>query len=94
MNPHIVTLWMWYTLVHLRGLKNHSGYSFPIFPESEQHDYHHMASNACFGKTLALDWLHGTDKGFRAHVARKKAMKQQNSMAELVNKQEWTMTFN
>jgi hypothetical protein len=31
-----------------------------------------MMSNACFGRTLALDWLHGTDKGFRDYQARKK----------------------
>lgn len=77
MNPHIITLWTWYMLVHVRGLKNHSGYCFPWLPTSEEHDYHHMASKSCFGKSLALDWLHGTDKGFRAHMARKKALEQQ-----------------
>ena len=72
MNPHLVTLWIWYALVNLRGLKNHCGYNFPWLPTPEDHDYHHMMSNACFGRTLALDWLHGTDKGFRDYQARKK----------------------
>lgn len=84
MNPHLVTLYVWYTLVHLRGLKNHCGYHFPWLPTPEDHDYHHMMSNACFGRTLALDWLHGTDKGYHAYRARKKALHEQNS-AELVN---------
>ncbi|XP_045032888.1 fatty acid hydroxylase domain-containing protein 2 [Daphnia magna] len=84
MNPHLITLYVWYTLVHLRGLKNHCGYHFPWLPTPEDHDYHHMMSNACFGRTLALDWLHGTDKGYHAYRARKKALHEQNS-AELVN---------
>ena len=74
MNPHIITLWAWYIIIHLRGLKNHSGYSLPFLPVSEQHDYHHMTSTSCFGKSLVLDWLHGTDKGFRAHLAKKKLL--------------------
>lgn len=82
MNPHIITLWTWYAFVHLRGLKNHSGYKFPWLPTSEEHDYHHMASTSCFGKSLALDWLHGTDKGFQAHMARKKALEQHKRDAQ------------
>ena len=85
MNPHLVTLWVWYALVNVRGLKNHSGYDFPWLPTPEDHDYHHMASNACFGRTLALDWLHGTDKGFRDYQARKKE-KNSASNRQLHNK--------
>ncbi|XP_057376864.1 fatty acid hydroxylase domain-containing protein 2-like [Daphnia carinata] len=73
-NPHLVTLWIWYVFVHVRGLYNHTGYQLPWFPSAHHHDYHHMASNACYGRTLAIDWLIGTDKGFRAYVARKKAI--------------------
>ncbi|KAK4026348.1 hypothetical protein OUZ56_015351 [Daphnia magna] len=76
MNPHIVTLWTWYALVHLRGIKNHSGYDFPwsLWTSAHAHDFHHMTSNSCFGKSLVLDRLHGTDKAFRVHMARKKAL--------------------
>ena len=82
MNPHIITLWMWYTLVHLRGIKNHSGYHFPWFlwPSAHAHDFHHMTSNSCFGKSLMLDRLHGTDKGFRVYMARKKELEQQEKV--------------
>lgn len=77
LNPHIVTLWSWYAFVHLRGLKNHSDYKFPWLPTNEEHDYHHMASNACYGKTIYVDWLHGTDKPFRAHLEKKKRKQSQ-----------------
>jgi sterol desaturase/sphingolipid hydroxylase (fatty acid hydroxylase superfamily) len=72
MNPHLVTLWIWYIFVHLRGINNHTGYQFPWLPTAEHHDYHHMSSHSCYGRTLAMDWLHGTDKGFWAYRARKK----------------------
>ncbi|XP_057376840.1 fatty acid hydroxylase domain-containing protein 2-like isoform X1 [Daphnia carinata] len=75
MNPHLFTLWTWYAFVHLRGLKNHSGYDIPGLTSSEEHNYHHMTSNACFSRSPVLDWIHGTDKGFRAYMARKELEK-------------------
>lgn len=87
-NPHLVTLWMWYVFVHVRGLYNHTGYQLPWLPSSQHHDYHHMASNACYGRTLAIDWLIGTDKGFRAYVARKKALLQKGT-EKTVSKTDW-----
>lgn len=88
MNPHITTLWTWYTLVHLRGIKNHSGYHFPWFmwPSAHAHDFHHMTSNSCFGKSLVLDRLHGTDKGFRVYMARKKEKEEQDRKIKMSNK--------
>lgn len=98
MNPHLVTLWIWYNFVHLRGINNHTGYQFPWLPASEHHDYHHMASHSCYGRTIVMDWLHGTDKGFRTYQARKdsKARQgQENSAAQvkLINKFEWFCVF-
>lgn len=77
-NPHLFTLWAWYAFVHLRGLKNHSGYDIPGLTSSEEHNYHHMTSNACFSRSPVLDWLHGTDKGFRAYMARKELEKKKD----------------
>jgi sterol desaturase/sphingolipid hydroxylase (fatty acid hydroxylase superfamily) len=92
MNPHLVTLWIWYAFVHLRGINNHAGYQLPWLPASEHHDYHHMASTCCYGRTIFLDWLHGTDKGFRAYLTRKSRLEKGNSantnddVHQLVNK--------
>ena len=33
---------------------------------SQAHDYHHLKFNQCYGVLGILDYLHGTDKGFRA----------------------------
>ncbi|XP_046641130.1 fatty acid hydroxylase domain-containing protein 2-like [Daphnia pulicaria] len=78
-NPHLFTLWAWYAFVHLRGLKNHSGYHIPGLTSSEEHNYHHMMNNACFSRSPFLDGIHGTDKGFRAYLARKELEKQQKN---------------
>ncbi|EFX68663.1 hypothetical protein DAPPUDRAFT_259813 [Daphnia pulex] len=88
MNPHIVTLCIWYALVHLRGIKNHSGYHFPWFmwPSAHAHDFHHMTSNSCFGKSLVLDRLHGTDKAFHVYMARKKETEEQERLTQISNK--------
>ncbi|XP_032780137.1 fatty acid hydroxylase domain-containing protein 2 [Daphnia magna] len=75
-NPHTALLWFWYAFVHLRSVNEHTGYKFPWLPFSDHHDYHHIMNNACFSHSYFLDWLHGTDKGFRAYVSRKKSSKQ------------------
>lgn len=75
-NPHTALLWFWYAFVHLRSVNEHTGYKFPWLPFSDHHDYHHIMNNACFSHSYFLDWLHGTDKGFRAYVSRKKSAKQ------------------
>lgn len=49
-----------------------------------------MASNGCYGRTLAIDWLIGTDKGFRAYVARKKALIEKDT-EKPVGKTEWNL---
>jgi len=76
-NPHLFTFWAWYVFVHVRGLIIHSGYHIPGLATLEEHNYHHMMSNACYGRLPFLDWLHGTDKGFHAYLARKELEKQQ-----------------
>jgi methylsterol monooxygenase len=76
-NPHLFTFWAWYIFVHVRGLIIHSGYYIPGLTTLEEHNYHHMMSNACYGRLPFLDWLHGTDKGFHAYLARKELEKQQ-----------------
>jgi sterol desaturase/sphingolipid hydroxylase (fatty acid hydroxylase superfamily) len=75
MNPHIITQWVWYAFVQLRSVNEHTGYEFPWLPSAEHHYYHHIMSNACYSHSYFLDWLHGTDKGFRSYIRKKSHIK-------------------
>ncbi|EFX79387.1 hypothetical protein DAPPUDRAFT_319685 [Daphnia pulex] len=75
MNPHIITQWVWYAFVQLRSVNEHTGYEFPWLPSAEHHNYHHIMSNACYSHSYFLDWLHGTDKGFRSYIRKKSHIK-------------------
>jgi len=63
---HCVTIIIWISVVHLNTCNSHSGYHFPAFPSPEQHDFHHLKFNQCFGVLGILDRLHNTDNIFRA----------------------------
>ena len=66
MGSHLATSWLWFSLAILRTLNDHSGYHLPVFPSPEAHDYHHMKFTECYGFLGILDYLHGTDRTFRA----------------------------
>lgn len=66
MGSHLATSWLWFSLAILRTLNDHSGYHLPGFPSPEAHDYHHMKFTECYGFLGILDYLHGTDRTFRA----------------------------
>ncbi|KFB52169.1 AGAP000092-PA-like protein [Anopheles sinensis] len=61
---HISVAWLWFTLAISNTLHVHSGYHLPFLPSPEQHDYHHLKFNQCFGVLGVLDWLHGTSDNF------------------------------
>jgi len=63
---HLSTAWLMFTLALMNVLNTHSGYHFPGFPSPEAHDYHHMKFTECFGVLGILDYLHGTNRIFRA----------------------------
>jgi len=63
---HLCTVLIWHVLVSLSVINTHSGYHFPFFPSPQAHDYHHLKFNECFGVLGICDWIHGTDKKFRA----------------------------
>ncbi|GBG73000.1 hypothetical protein CBR_g12719 [Chara braunii] len=75
--PHIFTLWLWMCLRILEAMDVHSGYDFPwslskVFPlyaGSHHHDYHHRllyTKSGNYGSTFTyMDWLFGTDTGYR-----------------------------
>lgn len=72
MRSHITTWWVWYTLAMMVTSIHHSGYHLPVLPSPEFHDFHHLTFNSNFGTLGVLDWFHGTDKGFRGTVQRKR----------------------
>lgn len=61
---HISVAWLWFTLAISNTLHVHSGYHLPFLPSPEQHDFHHLKFNQCFGVLGVLDWLHGTNTMF------------------------------
>lgn len=68
MGSHIASCWLWFSIALLSTLNAHSGYHFPGLPSPEAHDFHHLKFNQCFGVLGILDYIHGTDKQFRAGV--------------------------
>lgn len=62
--------WIWYTIAILNvTVFSHSGYNLPGIPTSgEAHDWHHLYMDEYFGASGLFDWLHGTDRRFRASI--------------------------
>ncbi|MQL79268.1 hypothetical protein Taro_011701, partial [Colocasia esculenta] len=75
--PHLFTLWLWMTLRVLETVEAHCGYHFPWSPSNfiplyggaDFHDYHHRVlytKSGNYSSTFTyMDWLFGTDKGYR-----------------------------
>lgn len=63
---HMLTLLIWNVIVTFATLNSHSGYHLPVLFSNQFHDYHHYAFNCNYGVLGILDWIHGTDKEFRA----------------------------
>ncbi|XP_057380691.1 fatty acid hydroxylase domain-containing protein 2-like [Daphnia carinata] len=70
-NSHLFTQWLWFAWSAVRSLNDHSGYRLFAFPSPVRHDFHHQKSTECFAVWAwgPLDYLHGTDKVFRAKIA-------------------------
>ncbi|XP_058447615.1 fatty acid hydroxylase domain-containing protein 2-like [Malaya genurostris] len=65
MVSHPVTMAIWFVFVMMDTLVDHSGYHLPVLGSSEQHDYHHLKFNQCYGLFGWWDTLHGTNEEFR-----------------------------
>ncbi|XP_071737478.1 methylsterol monooxygenase 2-2 [Rutidosis leptorrhynchoides] len=75
--PHLITLWLWMVVRVLETVEAHCGYHFPWSPSnflplyggSEFHDYHHRliyTKSGNYSSTFVyMDWLFGTDTGYR-----------------------------
>ncbi|KAK8637576.1 hypothetical protein V6N13_136052 [Hibiscus sabdariffa] len=88
--PHLITLWLWMVLRVLETVEAHCGYHFPwslsnflpLYGGSDFHDYHHRllyTKSGNYSSTFVyMDWIFGTDKGYR----KLKALKQNGAEDE------------
>ena len=59
---HLSTTWLWYVVITLHELNDHSGFHFPWLRSPQAHDFHHKVGTANFGNWCRLlDVLYGTD---------------------------------
>ncbi|XP_030964381.1 methylsterol monooxygenase 2-2 [Quercus lobata] len=75
--PHLITLWLWMVLRVLETVEAHCGYHFPwslsnfipLYGGADFHDYHHRllyTKSGNYSSTFTyMDWIFGTDKGYR-----------------------------
>ncbi|THG06844.1 hypothetical protein TEA_030026 [Camellia sinensis var. sinensis] len=75
--PHLITLWLWMVVRVLETVEAHCGYHFPwslsnflpLYGGADFHDYHHRllyTKSGNYSSTFVyMDWIFGTDKGFR-----------------------------
>jgi len=61
---HISVAWLWFCLIGLQVMNDHSGYHLPLSFSPEFHDFHHLRFHTSYGWLGILDWLHGTDDQF------------------------------
>ncbi|CAM6100012.1 unnamed protein product [Calypogeia fissa] len=81
--PHLLTLWLWVSVRVLETVEAHCGYDFPwslsrflpIYGGADFHDYHHrllFTKSGNYSSTFTyMDWIFGTDKGYRKLKAMK-----------------------
>ncbi|KAG9138415.1 hypothetical protein Leryth_021068 [Lithospermum erythrorhizon] len=75
--PHLITLWLWMVLRVIETVEAHCGYHFPwslsnflpLYGGADFHDYHHRllyTKSGNYSSTFVyMDWIFGTDKGYR-----------------------------
>lgn len=83
--PHLLTLWLWMSVRVLETVEAHSGYDFPWSPArflplyggADFHDHHHRqlyTKSGNYASTFVyMDWIYGTDKGYRRLKAAQRA---------------------
>ncbi|KAL1376384.1 hypothetical protein pipiens_004418 [Culex pipiens pipiens] len=86
LNCHLVTAVLWFSWLVHHSLITHSGYHLPLLKSPEAHDYHHLKFNQCYSPLGVMDWLFGTDDGFRQskHAKRDRRLFGTKSARELV----------
>ena len=81
---HTSTLILWTCYTNTLPLHYHMGYEVPylffLFPPASKHNFHHeLPVNEMYGKNTISDYVLGTDKRWRASMAKKHAIEQANA---------------
>jgi sterol desaturase/sphingolipid hydroxylase (fatty acid hydroxylase superfamily) len=80
---HVVSNWIYIVWGIVLTCTHHSGYAFPWLPgftSPRMHDYHHYSFNSNYGVVGLLDYVLGTDQGFREY-SRKLKEQEANELA-------------
>ena len=64
MGSPVPLMWLWFCLIQMQVINDHSGYHFPLCFSPEFHDFHHLKFHTSYGWLGVQDWLHGTDAQF------------------------------
>ncbi|KAJ7551547.1 hypothetical protein O6H91_06G020100 [Diphasiastrum complanatum] len=92
--PHLLTLWLWMSVRVLETVEAHCGYDFPwslsrllpIYGGADFHDYHHRllyTKSGNYASTFTyMDWLFGTDKGYKKLKALKNGSQNCDEIAD------------
>jgi len=64
-NAHPVSVWAYFAEATINTIVTHSGYILPGVPNATMHDFHHESFKWNFGVLGLMDYLHGTDTGFK-----------------------------
>ena len=88
---HVLTCYVWFVVAIAGSQLHHCGYRlwFLHLPWDAQpmfHDYHHEAFSGNYGLLTVLDWVHGTDKAWRAAQKKQRMMMVEEGGAEEVGK--------
>ena len=85
MQSHVITFWLFVIIELIETTSTHSGYEFlPILKEWVRfHDWHHEFSTGCFGALGLLDWIHGTDEGYKRFNSVKRPLRKVRSLEKL-----------
>jgi len=64
MGSPLPLMWLWFCMLTLQVMNDHSGYHFPMCFSPEFHDFHHLKFHTSYGWLGLQDWFHGTDAQF------------------------------
>jgi len=78
-SPHLFTWYVWMLFGVIGTQVHHSGYRFPwhwkVDHEPDFHDFHHEAFTSNFGLLGVMDYIFGTDRKYREHLNKRKAIR-------------------
>jgi methylsterol monooxygenase len=69
----VTTSFLWVGMAVTNAIHTHSDYAFPWMSVAVHHDFHHYVARGNYGAIGLLDWLFGTDKEYRAFIAKESA---------------------